>query len=182
MVPMLRRTRALVSGWGNRLLTFAVSTLAGQSYRDVLSGLRVMSRPVTALDVRSGGFQLESEMNVIAAYLRAHVIEVPIDYRERPENSRSKLNTVRDGLRIASFAVTNWIAFAPMQALFGVATLAALVAGLLGYRVVAGFLETGWPYTTTCDGLPLRAGSLLSYRSFSVLRCASWGATTEGEK
>ncbi len=135
---------------GNRVLTVVISGLAGKEYRDVFSGLRIMSRPfVGALDIRSSGFQVETEINLVAAYLRADVIETPISYRERPENSHSKLNTFRDGMRIVSFAVVNWIAFAPMQVFVILAVISSLVALLLGYRVIAGFLETGWPYTTT---------------------------------
>ena len=136
--------------WGNRLLTAVISSLAGQSYLDVLSGLRIMSRPfVAALDVRSSGFQLETELNVIAAYLRAQVIEVPISYRERPDDSHSKLDTLRDGMRIFGFAVTNWVAFAPMQCFLILAAISGSISLLLGYRAVAGFLETSWPFTTT---------------------------------
>lgn len=137
-------------GWGNKLLTSVISSLAGQSYRDVLSGLRVMSRPfVAALDIRSSGFQLETEMNVVAAYLRADVVEEPIEYRQRGQDSHSKLNTIRDGIRILGFALTNWVAFAPMQPFSLLAALMASISALLGYRVVAGFFQTGWPYTTT---------------------------------
>jgi Glycosyl transferase family 2 len=137
-------------GMGNHLLTAVISSLAGQSYQDVLSGLRVMSRPfVAALDVRSSGFQLETEMNVIAAYLRADVVEIPISYRQRGEESHSKLNTIRDGIRILKFALTNWIAFTPLQPFLLLSVLMAPISGALGFRVIAGFLETGWPYTTT---------------------------------
>lgn len=140
-------------GWGNRLLTSLISYFAGQRYNDVLSGLRVMSRAyVSRIDVRSSGFQLETEMNVVAAYIRAHVVEIPIEYRQRGEDSHSKLNTVRDGLRILGFALTNWISFAPLQPFLILAMLMATVSGVLGYRVIAGFLETGWPYTTTAIG------------------------------
>lgn len=136
--------------WGNRLLTFVIAKLARERYRDVLSGLRVMSRPfVAALDIRSSGFQLETELNVLAAYLRARVIEMPIAYRQRPSGSNSKLNTIRDGLRILEFAITNWIAFAPMQLFTIVAIVMGTISAMLGWRVIGGFLTTGWPYTTT---------------------------------
>lgn len=145
-----RQNVRLGHGFGNRMLTKVISRLAGQPYNDVLSGLRIMSRPfVSMLDMRSSGFQLETELNVIAAYLRADVVERPIAYRQRGEGSRSKLSTLRDGSRILYFALTNWIAFAPMQAFSLYAAVATLVAAGLGYRVVAGFIESGWPYTTT---------------------------------
>jgi glycosyltransferase involved in cell wall biosynthesis len=137
-------------GFGNKLLTGVISRLAGQRYSDVLSGLRVMPRHfVEVLDVRSQGFQLETEMNVIAAYLRADVVERPISYRKRPEESHSKLNTIRDGIRILYFSITNWIAFSPMRAFTLFAAFALLVASALAYRVITGFMEHGWPYTTT---------------------------------
>ena len=132
------------------MLTSVISRLAGQNFSDVLSGLRVMSRPfVSALDVRSSGFQLETEINVIAAYLRAEVLEVPITYRERGEDSQSKLNTIGDGIRILRFALMNWLSFTPMQPFLLLTAITSLTSVVLGYRVVAGFLETGWPYTTT---------------------------------
>lgn len=139
---------------GNGLLTYIVSKLAGQSFNDVLSGLRVLSRPlVTTLDVRSSGFQLETEMSVIAAYLRAHVVEVPIDYRARGVGSHSKLNSIRDGLRILNFAISNWIAFAPMQPFLILAMLSGGVATILGLRILlaffAGDIAAGSTYTTT---------------------------------
>lgn len=136
--------------FGNALLTRVISGLAGHRYNDVLSGLRIMSGPfVEALDVRSSGFQLETEINIVAAYLRADVIEEPIRYDVRPDGSESKLSTLKDGARILSFAMLNWIAFLPMQ-FFSILTLIGWGgAAFLGYRVVSGFLETGWPYSTT---------------------------------
>jgi hypothetical protein len=116
----------------------------------VLSGLRIMSRPfVSNLDVRSSGFQLETELNVVAAYLRAEVIESPIHYRKRGEDSHSKLNTIRDGIKILRFAFLNWVSFAPMQLFMLLATSMSILSMLLIYRVIEGYINTGWPYTTT---------------------------------
>jgi glycosyltransferase involved in cell wall biosynthesis len=135
---------------GNRMLTGLISRLAGQQYNDVLSGLRIMSAPfVECLDIRSEGFQLETEINIVAAYLRAEVLEVPIRYQGRPDGSLSKLSTVKDGMRILTFAIFNWIAFLPLQFFSIVAILGWGAASLLGYRVVSGFLHTGWPFSTT---------------------------------
>lgn len=155
--------------WGNGLLTFVISGLAGRRYNDVLSGLRIMSRPfVAALDIRSSGFQLETELNVIAAYLRAQVVEMPISYRARPVESFSKLNTIRDGIRILNFAVTNWITFAPMQPFVTLSALSASVMALLGYRIFSGFLSgyiaAGATYSTTAAAAA--ASGLVAVLSF----------------
>jgi hypothetical protein len=140
-----QQNKRLGHGFGNRLLTNIISRLSGQTYNDVLSGLRIMSRPfVTMLDIRSSGFQLETEMNVIAAHLRADVLEVPIGYRQRGEGSHSKLNTLRDGARILMFAVANWVAFLPMQPFLIVAGMAFMVALAFGARVISVFVESGY--------------------------------------
>lgn len=136
---------------GNQFLTSFISFLAGQKYVDVLSGLRIMSRPfVNVLDVRSSGFQLETELNVIAAYVRAEVVEVPIDYLQRPEGSKSKLNTIGDGAKIIWFALMNWLSFYPLQPLGIFATFAFTVSVILGIQVFVIFFEFGqMPYSST---------------------------------
>jgi glycosyltransferase involved in cell wall biosynthesis len=136
---------------GNRFLTNFISFLAGQKYVDVLSGLRIMSRAfVNVLDVRSSGFQLETELNVIAAYVRAEVVEVPVDYLQRPEGSKSKLNTISDGIKILWFALINWLSFYPLQPFGIVAAFAFGISGILGVEVFLIYFEIGqMPYSST---------------------------------
>jgi len=136
--------------FGNSLLTTVISRLSGKRYNDVLSGLRIMSSPfVSSLDIRSAGFQLETEINLVAAYIRADVIEEPISYLARAEGSDSKLSTLKDGVKILSFAMLNWIAFLPMQFFSIVAAIGWVLSLMLAYRVVFGFMETGATYSTT---------------------------------
>ena len=137
--------------FGNRFLSTFISLLAGQRYADVLSGLRIMSRPfVNMLDVRSFGFQLETEISVLAAYVRAEVVEVPIDYLQRAKGSISKLNTIRDGSKIAFFAIINWIAFFPLQSFSLLAGVAFAASGVIGTKVILVYLELGtMPYSAT---------------------------------
>lgn len=137
-------------GLGNIILTRLVSALAGQKYNDVLSGLRVMSKPfVDMVAIRSSGFQVETEISISAAYIRADVLEIPIMYYPRPEGSFSKLNTINDGFRIIKFAFLNWIGFSPLGFFIAFFIMNWFIAMIFGFRVVSGFIETGWPYTTT---------------------------------
>lgn len=162
---------------GNWLLTFVISRLAGQRFNDVLSGARVMSAPfVERLDVRSEGFQLETEINLVAAHLRADVLELPISYDARPAGSVSKLSTFRDGWRILKFATLNWIAFLPLQFFSAVAMFSWGIATFLGYRVVAGFLETGWPYSTTAIA-GATSGIIGTFALFTGLTLKIFGRT-----
>lgn len=151
---------------GDRLLTWTISTLCNRRFNDVLSGLRVMSSPfVSMLDVRSSGFQLETEINVTAAYLKADVVEERIDYLEREEGSSSKLDTIQDGIRILSFAILQWMALRPLQffsiaaALVFVMSL-SLAAFVLGEFAAAGFTAMEHPSTAVAAATLAIIGTL----------------------
>ena len=85
---------------GNQLLTGLVQVIFGKQFDDMLSGYRVFSRRfVKSFPAISSGFEIETELTVHALELRMKTAEVPIRYKDRPEGSASKLNTIRDGLR-----------------------------------------------------------------------------------
>jgi glycosyltransferase involved in cell wall biosynthesis len=87
--------------FGNRLLTGLVQVIFGKQFDDMLSGYRVFSRRfVKSFPAISSGFEIETELTVHALELRMKTAEVPIRYKDRPEGSASKLNTIRDGVRI----------------------------------------------------------------------------------
>ena len=48
----------------------------------------------------SAGFQIETEMTIFSLVYRMKIVEVPITYRDRPEGSESKLNTLSDGFKV----------------------------------------------------------------------------------
>ena len=84
---------------------------------------------------------------MIAAYVRAQVIEIPIDYLQRSEGSTSKLNTIGDGLKIVWFALINWLSFYPLQPLGVFAAFAFAISGILGVQVFIIYFELGqMPY------------------------------------
>ncbi|UPG92047.1 glycosyltransferase family 2 protein [Luteibacter aegosomaticola] len=87
--------------FGNWALTSLTSWIFGQSFNDMLSGYRVMSRAfVKSFPAHAQGFDTEVELAVHALELRLGTAEVPTAYFARPEGSHSKLSTYRDGWRI----------------------------------------------------------------------------------
>ena len=50
--------------------------------------------------VLSKGFEIETEMSIHAVDKNMQMANVIIDYRDRPEGSESKLNTVSDGVKV----------------------------------------------------------------------------------
>jgi hypothetical protein len=130
--------------FGNRALTGAIRLLFGAETRDMLSGYRVMSRRfVKSFPMGSRGFEIETELTVHALEIGAPVAEVPTAYAERPEGSVSKLNTVRDGVRIGTTIVNLVQRERPLQVFGGAGALAVLLAAVLTLPVLTTYVETG---------------------------------------
>lgn len=130
--------------FGNRLLTGLVQMIFGKQFDDMLSGYRIFSRRfVKSFPAISSGFEIETELTVHALELRMKTAEVPIRYKDRPEGSASKLNTIRDGLRILKMIALLVKEERPLM-FFGSAFLAlALLSIGLATPVVLEYLQTG---------------------------------------
>ena len=88
-------------GFGNKLVRFLVKRRYRGELSYIMSGLRAFSpRFVKDFPALSDGFQVETEMAIFALKHGYTVKEVVVQYRDRPEGSVSKLNTVKDGARV----------------------------------------------------------------------------------
>jgi hypothetical protein len=145
---------------GNRVISAMVRRVFGHGVSDLLSGYRAFSRRfVKSFPAMAAGFETEVEFTVHALALHMPMQEVCTFYRERGAGSRSKLNTVVDGLRILRTILALVEQERPLQS-FGLMAALLLVAALsLGLPVVTSFLETGLvqrvPTAILCTGLVL---------------------------
>jgi glycosyltransferase involved in cell wall biosynthesis len=115
---------------GNRLISRTIGLLFRTRITDVLSGYRILSdRFVRLLHLRTGGFEVETEMTLQALAKGLPVLEVPIQYGARPAGSRSKLDTVSDGLLIGKCILLLFKDYKPL--VFFSAVSALLLAGSL---------------------------------------------------
>ncbi len=86
---------------GNHFVKWIIARLYHQPLHDILSGYRVFSRRfVKTYPVLCSGFELEADLTLHALDKRLSWLEIPIEYKDRPEGSESKLNTIQDGMRI----------------------------------------------------------------------------------
>jgi uncharacterized membrane protein len=96
---------------------------------------------------------------------RMSLIEVPIQYRDRPEGSVSKLNTISDGFRVLK-TIFNLFRFYRPELFFGiVGTCLLLLAFVFFLPVLLDYFETGLVQrqpTLNFSGFLTMAG-LLSY-------------------
>ena len=154
--------------FGNRVLTGLVAAVFGNRVRDLLSGYRAFSRRfVKSFPALAGGFETETEFTVHALELGMPIGEVPTAYKGRPPGSASKLNTIRDGVRILRTILVLVKEERPLP-FFGLAALVLLLAGLgLFVPVLLTYLETG-----LVPRLPTAVLSLgLVLLSFLALAC-----------
>lgn len=131
-------------GFGNNLVRTMIRWIYGYNFDDVMTGYRAFSRAfVKTFPVLSPGFQVETELSIHAVDHRMRIVDVPVIYRDRPEGSVSKLDTLGDGLRVIAMIGSLFKDYRPLR-LFSLTALLLAVVGLaLGVPVVAEWLETG---------------------------------------
>jgi glycosyltransferase involved in cell wall biosynthesis len=87
--------------FGNRAILAIINAAFRTSFRDVLSGYRVLNRNLMqSVPLITGGFETETELTLQALEKGMVIEELPIRYRSRPQGSYSKLSPFADGYRI----------------------------------------------------------------------------------
>ncbi|MEI3377520.1 MAG: glycosyltransferase family 2 protein [Coriobacteriales bacterium] len=131
--------------FGNNLVRWLIRLLYGHAPHDVMTGYRAFSRAfVKTMPVMSQGFQIETEISIWAVDHRWRVIDVPVDYRDRPEGSESKLSTFTDGMLVLAAIVSLFRDYRPM-AFFGWVSVILIALGLIaGVPVIAEYFDTGF--------------------------------------
>lgn len=129
---------------GNKLVRGLICRLWHTEVKDIMTGYRAFSRPFVKLfPVMSGQFEIETEMTIHALDKRFRLVEIPIDYRDRPEGSESKLNTFSDGLKVLRTIVTLFKEYRPMRFFGWMAVLLAVVGIVMVIPVLVDYFQTG---------------------------------------
>ncbi len=136
-------TRAF-HGFGNDLVRWLIKVLYGFEFTDVMTGYRAFSRQFAeTLPVLSPGFEIETELSIHAVDKRFRIVQVPIIYRDRPEGSESKLNTVSDGIKVLGMIFSLFKDYKPLGFFSLLAAISFVIALILGVPVVMEFMATG---------------------------------------
>ncbi|WP_276931681.1 glycosyltransferase family 2 protein [Dubosiella newyorkensis] len=115
---------------GNRMVRGLINTLFDVNVTDIMTGSRAFSYTfVKTFPVLSKGFEIETEMTIHAAAHNLRMVEVPTNYRDRPEGSESKLNTYSDGVKVLGTIARLFKEYKPM-AFFGLFALIFLIISI----------------------------------------------------
>lgn len=129
---------------GNILITKIINRLFNSDLKDIMSGYRALNRKfVKNFPILSTGFELETEMTLHALDKRFRIKEVPIKYLERPKGSISKLNTIKDGIRILKTILVVFKDFKPFQFFFFLSVVFFLFGIFASMPVIFEFIATG---------------------------------------
>jgi glycosyltransferase involved in cell wall biosynthesis len=94
---------------GVRLFNKIIRILTGIVVTDSQSGYRVMrNRVLKGLNLRSGTYEIESEMLVKIAHRRFRICEVPISFEQRTYGV-SRLDPIFDGVKILMSIFTSYL-------------------------------------------------------------------------
>ncbi len=164
--------------FGNRMLTTLVAMIFGSRVSDLLSGYRILSRRfVKSFPVLSRGFEIETELTVHALELDMPQSESATVYKERPPDSESKLNTIRDGIRILKTIVKLLKEERPLPFFGAIFFVLASASVLLAWPILVEYLETGlvprFPTAILSTGMMLLA--FLSLASGFILDTVTRG-------
>ena len=150
---------------GNRLLLGTLNFVFGTQLTDLLSGYRLMTREyVKQAPVLASGFELETELSILAFERGFRTIEIPVRLRKRPPGSHSKIRVWGDGVRILSAILTLLRDYRPLTFFGGLGLVCALLGLAPGIFVTIEFMEHGTvriPTAVLATGLEVWAITLV---------------------
>ncbi|MEG0147625.1 MAG: glycosyltransferase family 2 protein [Raoultibacter sp.] len=130
--------------FGNNLVRGLIKLIYGFKFNDVMTGYRAFNAVFAkTMPVLSPGFEIETELSIHAVDKRWRIAEVPIDYRDRPEGSESKLDTVSDGIRVLLTIASLFKDYRPLVAFSWIGLIFCLVGLIVGIPVIFEFAQTG---------------------------------------
>lgn len=129
---------------GNKLVRNSINFLFGAHVNDIMTGYRAFSFTfVKTYPVLSRGFEVETEMTIHSLNNNLKLYEMPVKYRDRPDGSVSKLDTVGDGMKVISTIFTMIREYKPLPFFGSLGLISSLVG--LGFliSVMIDFWRTG---------------------------------------
>ena len=129
---------------GNVLVKSLINNFFKSDIKDIMTGYRAFSYEfVKTFPVLSQGFEIETEMTIHALDKNFSIISIPIQYRDRPEGSESKLNTYKDGFKVIMTIFNLYRLYKPFQ-FFSIFALLFLILSILFFiPVFIDYAQTG---------------------------------------
>lgn len=130
--------------FGYRLVRGSINGLFRAHVTDIMTGYRAFNFTfVKTYPVLSRGFEIETEMTIHSLNNNLRLYEMPIQYRDRPEGSVSKLDTVGDGIKVMSTIFRMIREYKPLPFFGGLGLIIGIIGLVLCGGVTMEFMKTG---------------------------------------
>lgn len=135
--------KRMFHGFGNKLVRDLINGLFKSNIKDIMTGYRAFSYDfVKMVPITSEGFEIETEMTINALDKRFNIKEIPIQFRDRPEGSVSKLNTFSDGMKVLKTIAVMFKEYRPMIFFGTISAIFIILFAALFAPVFVEFLQT----------------------------------------
>ena len=135
--------------FGNSLVRGCINTLwtrgkNSNKILDVMTGYRAFSFMFAkSFPILSQGFEIETEMTIHALDKNFLIESLPVNYRDRPAGSFSKLNTYVDGVKVLMTIFNLYRNYRPLKFFGSVSLLLMILALIMFLPILGDFLTTG---------------------------------------
>ena len=139
-----QENKRLFHGFGNSLVKTLINRIFKADIHDVMTGYRALSyRFAKSFPIVSRGFEIETEMTIHAVDKNMKIVNRPVNYRERPDGTKSKVRTIPDGIKVIRTILQLFSNYEPFK-FFGMLSLFLAVLSILFFLpVFADYLRTG---------------------------------------
>lgn len=146
--------------FGNNIVKKSINILFKTNLKDIMSGYRAFNKMfVKNTPILSSKFEVETEMTLSALDKKFIIKEIPITYKDRPEGSFSKLNTIEDGIKVAKTILKMYKDYRPRKFFFFIAFLLLIFGLISGMPVLIEFAKTH--YITKLPSAVLATGLVM---------------------
>ena len=146
--------------FGNNIVKNSINKLFKTNLKDIMTGYRVFNKMfVKNMPVMSQKFEIETEMTLHALDKKFIIKEIPITYRDRPSGSFSKLNTIKDGIKVMETIIKMLKDIKPRQFFWWISFVFIIIGLVVGMPVIVEFIKTG--YITKVPSAILATGIMI---------------------
>ena len=138
------QNKRLFHNSGNRLVRKFINLFFSSDLKDIMTGMRAFSYDfVKSFPISSKEFEIETEMTVFALMNNFKIVEIPVNYRDRAEDSESKLNTYKDGFKVILMLLTLIRDEKPLFFFSVISLILLIVAGLYFFPILFDYFNSG---------------------------------------
>ncbi len=139
-----KENKRLFHSFGNRLVSYLINKLFRSDINDIMSGYRAFSKKfVKTSGLLAQGFEVETEITILALDGNYKIKEIPIDYKDRIDGSKSKLNTYSDGIKILKTIFVLFKDYKAFEFFISFCIIFTITTCALFVPIFIEFLETG---------------------------------------